>query len=117
MSNGIITFANSQGRFDLEVTTFQMAVLFCWESRRHDSLTMDNLKLATELPESELKRTLWQLVAMPKLKRQILLVDPPVSKPTEFNQESQFRINQVRSHGIGALELSDVASRMYSHYI
>ncbi len=35
MSNGTITFANSVGKFDLEVTTHQMAVLFCWENRRY----------------------------------------------------------------------------------
>ncbi len=34
MSNGTITFANDVGKFDLEVTTHQMAVLFCWENRR-----------------------------------------------------------------------------------
>merc|ERR1711942_251406 len=36
MSNGTVTFANKTGKFDLEVTTFQMAVLFCWENRRDD---------------------------------------------------------------------------------
>jgi len=59
------------GRFDLDVTTHQMAVLFCWENRRHDKLTLENLRLATELMDTELRRTLWSLVAMPKLKRQV----------------------------------------------
>jgi len=59
------------GRFDLDVTTHQMAVLFCWENRRHDKLTLENLRLATELTDTELRRTLWSLVAMPKLKRQV----------------------------------------------
>lgn len=93
MSNGTITFANNIGKFDLEVTTFQMAVLFCWENRRHDRLTLDNLKLATELPDSEIRRTLWGLVSMAKLKRQILLYEPQVSKPNDFTDNTQFWIN------------------------
>merc|ERR1719381_364679 len=50
MSNGTVTFANKTGKYDLEVTTFQMAVLFCWENRREDKLSLENLRLATELP-------------------------------------------------------------------
>ena len=30
MSNGTIKFVNYAGKFELEVTTFQMAVLFLW---------------------------------------------------------------------------------------
>jgi len=73
MSNGTITLSNAVGTYDLDVTTFQMAVLYCWENRQYDSLTLENLSLATELPENELRRTLWGLVAFPKLKRQVLL--------------------------------------------
>ena len=63
MSNGTVTFANKYksvssshvssklllrtGKFDLEVTTFQMAVLFCWENRREDKISLENLRLAT----------------------------------------------------------------------
>ncbi len=54
---------------------------------------MENLKLATELPDFELRRTLWGLVAMPKLKRQVLLHDPPAARPSEFNQSTVFRVN------------------------
>eukprot|EP00095_Tigriopus_kingsejongensis_P002852 maker-scaffold442_size170051-snap-gene-0.30 protein:Tk02852 transcript:maker-scaffold442_size170051-snap-gene-0.30-mRNA-1 annotation:"Cullin-5" len=93
MSNGTITFANNTGKYDLEVTTFQMAVLFCWENRRNEKLTLDNLKLATELPDSEIRRTLWGLVCMAKLKRQILLYDPPATKPNDFTDHTQFWIN------------------------
>lgn len=89
MSNGTITLSNSIGKFDLDVTTFQMAVLFCWENRRHERLTLENLRLATELPDSELRRTLWSLLAMPKLKRQILLVDPPASRASDIIENSQ----------------------------
>lgn len=50
MSNGTITFANNVGRFDLDVTTFQMAVLFAWNQRPHEKVSYENLRLATELP-------------------------------------------------------------------
>ena len=40
-------FPYRTGKFDLEVTTFQMAVLFCWENRREDKISLENLGLAT----------------------------------------------------------------------
>ena len=83
------------GRFDLEITTFQMAALFCWENRREDRLSLENLRLATELPDAELRKTLWSLVAFPKLKRQVLLAEPSNQKPTEWNENTVFWINQV----------------------
>lgn len=46
------------GRFDLECTTFQMAVLFCFNDRAHDKISLETLRLATELPDAELNRTL-----------------------------------------------------------
>jgi len=124
MSNGTITFANKTGKFDLEITTFQMAVLFCWENRREDKLSLENLRLATELPDAELRKTLWSLVAFPKLKRQVLLVEPANTKPTEWNENTVFWINQdfamvkngkVQRRGrinlIGRLQLSTEKSR------
>ena len=36
-----------------------MAVLFAWNERRDQKLTFEDLRLATELPENELKKTLW----------------------------------------------------------
>ena len=47
------------GKYDLEVTTFQMAVLFAWNQRPKDRVTYDSLRLASELPDLELRRTLW----------------------------------------------------------
>ncbi len=58
MSNGTITLSNQVGKYDLDVTTFQMAVLFCWENRRNDRLSLENLRLATELPETELRKVI-----------------------------------------------------------
>ena len=50
-----------------------------------------------ELPDAELRKTLWSLVAFPKLKRQVLLVEPPNLKPTEWTENTAFWINQVSS--------------------
>lgn len=50
---------NEIGRFDIDVTTFQMAVLFAWNQRPKDKISYENLRLATELPDPELRRTLW----------------------------------------------------------
>ena len=124
MSNGTITFVNNVGKFDVDVTTFQMAILFCWENRRYDRLSLDNLKLATELPDTELRRTLWGLVAMPKLKKQILLYEPPVNKASDFSDKTVFWINhdfalvksgKVQKRGevslIGRLQLSTDRAR------
>ena len=82
------------GKYDLDVTTFQMAVLFAWNQRPKDRISLDNLKLATELSDSELRRTLWSLVAFPKMKRQLLLMQPEVSSPKEFTEHSIFWVNQ-----------------------
>lgn len=124
MSNGTITFANKTGKFDLEITTFQMAVLFCWENRREDRISLENLRLATELPDAELRKTLWSLVALPKLKRQVLLSEPSNQKPSEWNENTVFWINQdfaivkngkVQRRGrlnlIGRLQLSTEKTR------
>ena len=53
-----ITFCNDVGRYELEVTTFQMAVLFAWNQRPREKLSYESLKLATELPDNELRKTL-----------------------------------------------------------
>lgn len=60
-----INFCNDMGRFDLEITTFQMAVLFAWNQRPREKLSYESLRLATELPDAELRRTL--LVGHPML--------------------------------------------------
>ena len=54
-----ITFVNDVGKFDIEITTFQMAVLFAWNQRPKERVTFESLKLATELPDAELRRTLF----------------------------------------------------------
>lgn len=93
MSNGTITFSTNGGKFDLDVTTFQMAVLFAWNQRPNDKITYENLRLATELPDGELRKTLWSLVAFPKLKRQLLLFSPNATSSKDFTEHTVFWIN------------------------
>lgn len=71
-----------------------MAVLFAWNQRPNDKISYENLRLATELPDPELRRTLWSLVAFPKLKRQLLLFEPAVQVPKDFDENTVFWINQ-----------------------
>ncbi|KAJ8315497.1 hypothetical protein KUTeg_007647 [Tegillarca granosa] len=124
MSNGIITFANDIGRFDVEVTTFQMAVLFAWNQRPKDKINYEGIRLATELPDTELRRTLWSLVAFPKIKRQLLLCSPEVKSPKDFDDSTNFMVNQefalikngkVQKRGkinlVGRLQLSTEKSK------
>ena len=54
-----ITFVNDLGKYELEITTFQMAVLFAWNQRPKERVTFESLKLATELPDAELRRTVY----------------------------------------------------------
>lgn len=89
-----ITFTNKVGRFDIDVTTFQMAVLFAWNQRPNEKISYENLRLATELPDPELRRTLWSLCAFPKLKRQLLLVEPHATTPKDFANDTRFWVNQ-----------------------
>lgn len=124
MSNGIIAFSNDVGKFDLEVTTFQMAVLFAWNQRPKDRISYESLKLATELPDSELRKTLFSLVAFAKVKRQILLCDPEIKTLKDFTNNTMFWVNQefcmikngkVQKRGkmnlIGRLQLSTERSK------
>ncbi|XP_053214912.1 cullin-5-like isoform X2 [Panonychus citri] len=94
MSNGTITFGSKYGKYDVDVTTFQMAVLFTWNERPNDKISFENLKLASELPDAELRRTLWSLVAFPKLKTQILLCDVPCKSVKDFTDTTLFWVNQ-----------------------
>ena len=39
-----IAFQNQVGKFDLEVTTFQMAVLFAWNQRPLERISFEDLR-------------------------------------------------------------------------
>eukprot|EP00080_Pristionchus_pacificus_P014887 PDM74907.1 cul-5 [Pristionchus pacificus] len=94
-STAAMMFKTREGAsFELEVTTFQLAVLFCWNDRPDASLSLESLRVATELPDTELVKTLFSLCSMPKLKYQVLLVDerPPIN-PKKFTDSTEFRLN------------------------
>ncbi|PIO68065.1 cullin family protein, partial [Teladorsagia circumcincta] len=129
-SSGTIIFGTaSGGRFDLELTTFQMAVLFSWNDRAHEKISFESLRLATELPDTELARTLFSLVAYPKMKYQLLLCDAPTPlNPRDFTDSTLFYINhdfrlikngkeqqRGRINLIGRLQLSMESSATKEH--
>ncbi|GMR58884.1 hypothetical protein PMAYCL1PPCAC_29079, partial [Pristionchus mayeri] len=94
-STAAMNFKTREGAsFELEVTTFQLAVLFCWNDRPDASLSLESLRVATELPDTELVKTLFSLCAMPKLKHQVLLVGEttPIN-PKKFTDSTEFRLN------------------------
>lgn len=94
MSNAIIVFRSDVGRYDVEVTTYQLAVLFAWNQRsRGERLSLETLSLATELADAELRRTLWSLVACSRLKHQLLLYQPEVASGRDFDANTQFWVN------------------------
>uniref|UniRef100_T1J146 Cullin-5 n=1 Tax=Strigamia maritima TaxID=126957 RepID=T1J146_STRMM len=124
MSNGSVILANSMGKFELDVTTFQMAVLFAWNLRPKERISFENLRLATELPDSELRKTIWSLVSIPMTKRSLIVCHPKVKSFAEFMDETQFSMNdefavvrngKVKKRGkinlIGRLQLSTEKSQ------
>lgn len=48
-----------------------------------------NLKLI----DPELRRTLWSLAAFPKLKKQVVLMEPVAQQPKDFTENTLFWIN------------------------
>lgn len=94
LSNGTVTFQNAIGTFELEVTTFQMSILFAFNQRPLDQISFESLKLATQLPDTELRRTLWSLVSSMKMKLQVLKMEPAVKTFKDFDNATLFSINQ-----------------------
>lgn len=60
-----------------------------------DKISFEGLRLATELPESELRRTLFSLASFPKLRKQLLCCDlPELKTPKDFFDSTNFWVNQ-----------------------
>uniref|UniRef100_A0A915PYA2 Cullin-5 n=1 Tax=Setaria digitata TaxID=48799 RepID=A0A915PYA2_9BILA len=93
-SHGTIVFTNAVGRFDLDVTTLQLSVLYCWNDRPHEQLSFECLRTATQLSVPELVRTLYSLVAFPKMRHQVLCTNCSTLNPRDFNDSTLFWINQ-----------------------
>ncbi|KAJ6215897.1 hypothetical protein RDWZM_010397 [Blomia tropicalis] len=92
-SSGIITYNSDNGCYDFEATCYQISILFCWNDRPNSELSLDSLSLSTQLPNLELKRTLWSLLANPKLKSQVLLSEPIVRSVKDIKEDTIFRLN------------------------
>ena len=88
-----LTFASKNGKYDLDVSTLQASVLFAWNHRPNNKLTFSELKLATNIPDSELKKTLWSLISFAKLKQQLIFYEPHVESFADLNDKSLFWIN------------------------
>lgn len=127
-SHGTITFANAMGKFDLDVTTLQYSVLNCWNDRPSERLSFESIRIATQLPNAELTRALFSLVAFPKLRLQVLCTDCESLNPRDFNDSTLFWINQKfavvkngkeQSRGrlnlIGRLQLSTETNNQAEH--
>ena len=54
-----VSFKTDVGVYALEVTTFQLSVLHQWNRRSRQSITFEDLRLATQLSDIDLRRTLW----------------------------------------------------------
>lgn len=95
-STGILTYTSSVGIYDLEVTAFQMVVLFLWDENPDRKLSFETIRLATGLAsDADLIRTLLSLTMFPKAKVQLLLTDasPPLC-PKNINDCTLFWLNQ-----------------------
>lgn len=95
LSNGVITFTNNQGgKFDLEVTGAQLAILSSFNEQPTISKTLKELEMESGLGLVELKRTLWSLVSNPKLKVQIMNCKPEAIDPRNLDDEdANYSIN------------------------
>ncbi|CAF0742266.1 unnamed protein product, partial [Didymodactylos carnosus] len=93
VSNGVLTFTSNVGKYDLDVSTLQAAILFSWNHRQHRKLTFSDLKLATNIPDMELKKTLWTLIAHAKLKQQLICYEPIVETVQDLTDKTLFWLN------------------------
>ena len=82
------------GKYELEVTAMQLAVLSSWNRRPNDALLLQDLLVSTMLPEVELRKTLFSLTQNPKLKLQIILTEPEIKGKRDFTSDVKFRINR-----------------------
>ena len=92
LGNGTINFANKIGKYELEVTTMQMATLFAWNERPTEKINFHSLVSVTDLPENELRRTLASLYMNSKLKKQIFLTE--IKSPKDIKYDTEFWINE-----------------------
>ena len=93
MSTATIVYATKFGKYDFDLSALQLSILNVFSDRQHDKITFSDLKLATEMGDAEMGRTMMSLVAFPKLKEQVLLTNVQNPTPKTFNDSSTFWIN------------------------
>lgn len=54
---------------------------------------MFNRNLLSLKTDPELRRTLWSLAAFPKLKKQVVVMEPTAAQPKDFAEHTLFWIN------------------------
>ncbi|TGZ63379.1 hypothetical protein CRM22_006954 [Opisthorchis felineus] len=93
LSHGLLTFTSDRGRFDLELTAYQIVLLYAWNRRFDEKVTLDSLLTATGLQDNELRRTLWTLCEHPRMEQQVILYSPKAKSEKEFTESTQFWLN------------------------
>uniref|UniRef100_A0AAF5D2N2 Cullin-5 n=2 Tax=Strongyloides stercoralis TaxID=6248 RepID=A0AAF5D2N2_STRER len=92
-SHGTMTFTSNNGKYDLDMSAYQMAVINSFFYCSKEKLSFEALKFATKLPINELTRTLVSLTAFPKIKSQVLLTDCESVASRNFKDDTLFWIN------------------------
>lgn len=93
-STGTLTFTTKKGKFDLEVTLAQYSVLTSFNSISTGSKSFNDLELETKLSQNELRRTLWSLMANPRLREQLLICYPGIRSINDIDKKvNKFTIN------------------------
>ena len=86
------------GKFDLEVTTFQMAVLFCWENRRDDKISLENLRSEKGNPVIKIYESSISVIYMAFLvdfKERINIFIPIFRKYQKISEENARSLNKI----------------------
>lgn len=96
LSHGSMIFKSKLGKYELEVTSLQIAILSSWNRRPNSELLIKDLLLSTKLPEAELRKSLVSLTQNPKLKVQLLLTESGIKAKDgkEFKANTKFRVNR-----------------------
>ncbi|CAH8612177.1 unnamed protein product [Schistosoma intercalatum] len=93
LSHGVLAYTSDHGRYEFEVTTYQLVVLYAWNRRYDQHLHLDCLLTSTGLQDVDLRRTLWSLCEHPKLEQQIICYSPKVSSEKQFTTKTEFWLN------------------------
>ncbi|CAH8643811.1 unnamed protein product [Schistosoma haematobium] len=93
LSHGVLAYTSDHGRYEFEVTTYQLVVLYAWNRRYDQHLHLDCLLTSTGLQDVDLRRTLWSLCEHPKLEQQIICYSPKVSSEKQFTAKTEFWLN------------------------